>query len=131
VHILAVPHQVAGQLEGLAAGRAGVGAVAGMGAVVYRQVGGRLEGLAAGGAGEGAVAGMGAQVSRQVAGLREGLAAGGAGVGAGARKGAVGCRQVARPRLFPQRIVFASLEQVTGLAKRLALCVSSVVVDPP
>ena len=56
VHLFAVPRQVAGLREGLAAGGAGVGAVAGMGAHVPRQVAGLREGLAAGGAGVGAVA---------------------------------------------------------------------------
>ena len=64
------------------AGGACVGAVASMGAHVFRQGAGLREGLAAGGAGVWAVAGMGAHVACQAAGLREGLAAGGAGVGA-------------------------------------------------
>jgi len=46
-----------------------------MGAHVFRQADGVREGLAAGGAGVGAVAGMGAHVPRQAAGFREGLAA--------------------------------------------------------
>ena len=49
---------------------------------VSRQVAGPREGLAAGDADIGAVAGMGAHVSRQGVGPREGLAAGGADVGA-------------------------------------------------
>jgi len=73
-----VYRQAAGLREGSAAGGAGVGAVAGMGAHVLRQVAGRRECVAAGGAGVGAVAGMGAHVYRQVAGLRAGLAADGA-----------------------------------------------------
>ena len=56
VRPFAVPCQAAGRREGLAAGRAGVGAVAGMGAHVDRQAVGPREGLAAGGAGVGAVA---------------------------------------------------------------------------
>ena len=64
VHLLAVPCQVAGLREGPAAGGAGVGAIAGMGAHVCRQVAGRRAGLTAGGAGVGTVAGMGAHVRR-------------------------------------------------------------------
>ena len=44
-----------------------------MGAHVYRQVAGLREGLAAGGACVGAVAGMGAHVFRQAAGLEKAL----------------------------------------------------------
>ena len=45
--------QIAGLREGLAAGGAGVGAVTGMSARVYRKVAGRQERLASGGAGVG------------------------------------------------------------------------------
>ena len=78
VHICAVSRQAAGLREGLAAGGADVGAVAGMGALVSRQVTGLREGHAAGGAYVGAFAGMGAHVLRQVAGVRASLAAYGA-----------------------------------------------------
>ena len=67
VHLRAVRLEVARLRKGLAAGGADVGAVAGMGAHVYRQVGRLREGLAAGGAGVGALAGMDAHVCRQVA----------------------------------------------------------------
>jgi len=93
-----VSHQVAGLREGLAAGLACVGAGAGMGAHVGSQGAGHREGLAASGAGVRADAGMAAHVHRQVAGLREGLAAGGAGVGADAGMGAHVYRQVAGRR---------------------------------
>ena len=62
-----------------AAGDAGVGTLAKMGAHVSCQAAGLREGLTAGGADVGAVARMGAHVLRQAAGLREGLAACGAG----------------------------------------------------
>ena len=67
VHFCAVPRQVAGLRESLAASRAGVGAVARMGAHVHRQVAGLRESLVASRAGVGAVAGMGAHVSRPAA----------------------------------------------------------------
>jgi len=95
VHPFAVLGQVAGLREGLAAGGAYIGALAGMGAHVCLQAAGLREGMTAGGAGVGADAGMGSHVCRQVAGLREGMAAGGAGVGADAGMGSHVCRQVA------------------------------------
>ena len=70
--------QGAGVRESLAAGRAGVWAVAGMGAHVASQAAGLREGHAAGRAGVWADAGMGANVGRQVARRREGLGADGA-----------------------------------------------------
>ena len=78
MNFLAVPLQGAGVREGLSAGGAYVGAVAGMGAHVSRQAAVLREGLAAGGAGVGAFAGMGAHVFRQIAGRGAGLAAHGA-----------------------------------------------------
>ena len=51
VHLCAVPDQVAGLREGLAAGGAGEGTVTGMDSHVCRQIVGLREGLAAGGAG--------------------------------------------------------------------------------
>ena len=68
-----VPRKGAGVREGLAAGGAYVGAIAGMDTHVCCQVAGAREGLAAGGADVGAIAGMGAHVGRQAAGVREGL----------------------------------------------------------
>ena len=53
VHLFAVPRQVAGLREGLGAGGAGVGAVAGVAACGLCQVAGRPAGLAEGGTGVG------------------------------------------------------------------------------
>ena len=90
-----VSRQVAGVREGLTAGCAGVGAVAGMGAHVYCQVARVREGLTASSADVGAVAGMGAHVLCQASVLRECHTAGGTGAGAFACMGAHVSRQVA------------------------------------
>ena len=69
-----VCRQTARLRECHAAGRTGVGAVAGMGVQVLRQVASLREGLPIGGSGAGAVAGMSADATSLVAWLRAGLA---------------------------------------------------------
>ena len=107
VQLFAVSRQAARVREGLTAGGAYVGAVAGMGAHVLRQGAVQRESLAAGGACVGAVTGMGALVSRQASGLREGLATDGA------------LKDELAPRPAPPPLARPSMATTCSVAKRL------------